>query len=47
MITAAKRELAGVGVEDKPGLVLADAGYWSNALPNLAACGTSRPLLRS
>jgi transposase len=30
MITAAERELAGAGVEESPGVVLADAGYWSN-----------------
>jgi transposase len=30
MITAAESELACVGVEDKPRVVLADAGYWSN-----------------
>jgi transposase len=30
MITAAERELASAGVEDSPGVVLADAGYWSN-----------------
>jgi Transposase DDE domain len=30
MIAAAERELAGAGVEESPGVVLADAGYWSN-----------------
>ena len=30
MISAAERELATAGVEDSPGVVLADAGYWSN-----------------
>jgi hypothetical protein len=30
MISAAERELAGAGVEESPGFVLADAGYWSN-----------------
>jgi hypothetical protein len=30
MITAAERELATAGVGAKPGVVLADAGYWSN-----------------
>jgi transposase len=30
MITAAERELAGARVRAKPGVVLADAGYWSN-----------------
>jgi transposase len=30
LITAAESELAGAGVKDKPGVVLADAGYWSN-----------------
>jgi transposase len=30
MITAAERELATAGVEESPGVVLADAGYWSN-----------------
>ena len=30
MITAAQNELADAGVDDKPGVVLADAGYWSN-----------------
>jgi transposase len=30
MISAAERELAGAGVGASPGVVLADAGYWSN-----------------
>ncbi len=30
MISAAERELATAGVEESPGFVLADAGYWSN-----------------
>jgi hypothetical protein len=30
MITAAEAQLASVGVRDRPGVVLADAGYWSN-----------------
>jgi hypothetical protein len=30
MIGAAERELEGAGVEERPGVVLADAGYWSN-----------------
>src|SRR5215207_4411359 len=30
MITAAERELASAGVEETPGVALADAGYWSN-----------------
>jgi Transposase DDE domain len=30
MITAAERELATAGVVARPGVVLADAGYWSN-----------------
>jgi transposase len=30
MIAAAERELEGAGVEESPGVVLADAGYWSN-----------------
>jgi hypothetical protein len=30
MITAAERELETAGVEESPGIVLADAGYWSN-----------------
>src|SRR5207244_6537739 len=30
MITAAERELADAGVGESPGIVLADAGYWSN-----------------
>ena len=30
MISAAERELATAGVEESPGVVLADAGYWSN-----------------
>jgi DDE family transposase len=30
MITAAESELQGAGVKAKPGVVLADAGYWSN-----------------
>jgi hypothetical protein len=30
MIAAAEHELAGAGLVDSPGVVLADAGYWSN-----------------
>ena len=30
MITSAERELERAGIEEKPGVVLADAGYWSN-----------------
>ena len=30
MISAAERELEGAGVTEHPGVVLADAGYWSN-----------------
>lgn len=30
MITAAEQELEGAGVTERPGVVLADAGYWSN-----------------
>ena len=30
MISAAERELETAGVEENPGIVLADAGYWSN-----------------
>ena len=30
MIAAAERELEGAGVDESPGVVLADAGYWSN-----------------
>ena len=30
MISAAERELEGAGVTECPGVVLADAGYWSN-----------------
>jgi transposase len=30
MIAAAERELAEAGVNERPGVVLADAGYWSN-----------------
>jgi transposase len=30
MISAAERELAEAGVKERPGVVLADAGYWSN-----------------
>jgi transposase len=30
MIAAAERELEGAGVTERPGVVLADAGYWSN-----------------
>lgn len=30
MISAAERELGGAGVKESPGVVLADAGYWSN-----------------
>jgi transposase len=31
MVSAAERELAEAGVKERPGMVLADAGYWSNA----------------
>jgi hypothetical protein len=30
MIASAERELDAAGVKQKPGVVLADAGYWSN-----------------
>jgi len=30
MVASAERELRGVGVKQRPGVVLADAGYWSN-----------------
>jgi transposase len=30
MISTAERELEGAGVTERPGVVLADAGYWSN-----------------
>jgi len=30
MISAAEQELEGAGVTDRPEVVLADAGYWSN-----------------
>lgn len=30
MVSAAERELAQAGVKERPGVVLADAGYWSN-----------------
>jgi len=30
MIATAERELQSAGVQDRPGVVLADAGYWSN-----------------
>ena len=30
MISAAERELEGAGVTERPEVVLADAGYWSN-----------------
>jgi transposase len=30
MVSSAERELADAGVEERPGVVLADAGYWSN-----------------
>ena len=30
MVTTAREELRAAGVEDKPGVVLADAGYWKN-----------------
>jgi hypothetical protein len=30
IVTAAERELQGAGVENRPEVVLADAGYWSN-----------------
>jgi transposase len=31
MVAAAERELEGAGVKDRPEVVLADAGYWSNS----------------
>jgi len=31
MVWAADRELERAGVDERPGVVLADAGYWSNA----------------
>jgi transposase len=31
MVTQAERELEGAGVDERPEVVLADAGYWSNA----------------
>ena len=31
MVGAARKELEAAGVEERPGVVLADAGYWSNA----------------
>jgi hypothetical protein len=30
MVTAAERELEQAGVKERPGVILADAGYWSN-----------------
>jgi len=30
MVSAAEKELADAGIEDPPGVVVADAGYWSN-----------------
>src|SRR3989442_13261170 len=30
MVASAEQELEGAGVEERPGGVLADAGYWSN-----------------
>jgi transposase len=30
MVAAAERELKGAGVDERPGVVVADAGYWSN-----------------
>jgi len=40
MISAAERELAGAGVGESPGVVLADAGYWSNDhIDSLRGCG--------
>src|SRR3954463_2794501 len=40
MITSARRELQAAGVADAPGVVLADAGYWTNeAIETLSAQG--------
>jgi hypothetical protein len=42
MIVAAQRELQAAGVEDQPGVVLADAGYWHfQQMDELAAQGIS------
>ena len=43
MITAAERELTSAGVDAKPGVVLADAGYWSNDHNRLAARARDHP----
>ena len=53
MISAAERELANAGVDESPGVVLADAGYWSNEhidslrergiIPIVAADTTAEP----
>lgn len=40
MVSAARAELADAGVSDKPGITLADAGYWNHEhMDNLAADG--------
>ena len=43
MITRAEAELQAAGVEERPGTVLADAGYWSNNhIDRLRNAGSSR-----
>jgi hypothetical protein len=44
MVTAAEEELHAVGVTETPGVVLADAGYWTNSAIE-ALCGDGIPTL--
>ena len=40
IVTAARRELAGVGISDRPAVVVADSGYWhTEQMQRLAADG--------
>jgi hypothetical protein len=40
IVTAARRELAGVGISDRPGVIVADSGYWhTEQMQRLAADG--------
>ena len=40
IVTAARRELAGVGITDRPAVVVADSGYWhTEQMQRLAADG--------
>jgi hypothetical protein len=45
MISAAERELTGAGIEASPGVVLADAGYWSKDHIDLLARARIVPIV--